>query len=102
MQALYSVAYTLKFMFKKRKEEPVEYPVMPLEGLWWVEDGKFDITVKDNWHFTLMIMHPDVVTPEALPKVEERFATNRGDSKGPPTAASGKVRRKVSACRRCM
>ena len=39
MAALYSAAYTLKFMSKLRKEDPIDYPVMALEGLWWVEDG---------------------------------------------------------------
>ena len=48
-QALYGISYTLKFMLKKRKTNPVEFPVMALEGLWWVEDGIFDITIKDNW-----------------------------------------------------
>ena len=28
--ALYSAVYTLKFMIKKREQEPVDYPVMPL------------------------------------------------------------------------
>jgi hypothetical protein len=64
MGALYSAAYTLKFMSKLRKEDPIDYPVMALEGLWWVEDGKFDITVKDNWVYTMMIMQPDHITPE--------------------------------------
>ncbi len=35
---------------------------MALEGLWWVEDGMFDITIKDNWFYTLMILQPDIVT----------------------------------------
>jgi hypothetical protein len=43
-QALYGICYTLKFMFKKRKTNALDYPVMALEGLWWVEDGLFDIT----------------------------------------------------------
>ena len=43
MAALYGAAYTLKFMSKLRKEDPIDYPVMALEGLWWVEDGEFDI-----------------------------------------------------------
>ena len=46
MAALYSAAYTLKFMSKLRAEDPIDYPVMALEGLWWVEDGRFDITIK--------------------------------------------------------
>ncbi|NTU56665.1 MAG: hypothetical protein HGA79_10490, partial [Anaerolineales bacterium] len=57
-QALYSISYTLKFMLKKRRTDPIDYPVMALEGLWWVEDGFFDITVKDNWFYTLMILQP--------------------------------------------
>jgi len=61
-QALYSISYTLKFMLKKRKAHAVDYPVMALEGLWWVEDGTFDIRVKDNWHYTLMILQPEVIT----------------------------------------
>lgn len=80
MQALYSVAYTLRFMLKKRKDEPVQYPVMPLEGLWWVEDGNFDFTVKDNWHFTLMILHPEIVTPAAFAEGLEEVRHKRGDS----------------------
>jgi hypothetical protein len=64
MQALYGTAYTLKFMAKKRKLDPVDYPVMALEGLWWVEDGQFHITRKDNWVYTLMILQPGVITPE--------------------------------------
>lgn len=62
-EAIYGLAYTLKFAFKKRKEEPVDYPVMALEGLWWVEDGEFDIRKPDNWKYTLMILLPDLITP---------------------------------------
>ncbi len=61
--AMYSAAYTLKFMSKLRKDDPVDYPVMALEGLWWVEDGRFDIQVKDNWFYTLMILVPGHITP---------------------------------------
>ena len=79
-QVLYPVAYTLRFMFKKRPKHPVEYPVMPLEGLWWVEDGRFDIAVKDNWHYTLMVMQPDVVTSAAFAEGIEQVRKKRGDS----------------------
>jgi hypothetical protein len=76
MGALYGAAYTLKFMSKLRKEDPIDYPVMALEGLWWVEDGQFDITIKDNWVYTLMIMQPDHITPdmfaEALAQVAKK------------------------------
>ena len=79
-QAIYGISYTLKFMLKKRKTNAVDYPVMALEGLWWVEDGKFDITVKDNWHYTLMILQPDVVTPDIFAEGLSEVKRKRGDS----------------------
>jgi hypothetical protein len=66
MAALYSSGYTLKFMSKLRPTDPIDYPVMALEGLWWVEGDSFHITVKDNWFYRLMIMQPDHITPEML------------------------------------
>ncbi len=59
MQAMYGIAYTLKFASKKREVDAVDYPVMPLEGLWWVERGEFSFTERGNWCWKLMIMQPD-------------------------------------------
>jgi len=64
MGALYGAAYTLKFMSKLRKENPVDYGVMASEGLWWIETGEFDLARKDNWLWTLMIMQPAHITVE--------------------------------------
>ena len=79
-QALYGVSYKLKFMLKKRKTNPIDYPIMALEGLWWVEDGFFDITVKDNWFYTLMILQPDVVTDDVFAEGLEQVRKKKGDS----------------------
>ncbi len=81
-QALYGAAYTLKFKFKKRAENPVDYPVMALEGLWWVEDGNFDLNIKDNWFYTLMIMVPELVTHQILAEVVTELRKNKGDLPG--------------------
>lgn len=78
-QALYGISYTLKFMLKKRQTDPIDYPVMALEGLWWVEDGMFDITVKDNWFYTLMILQPEVITPEIFEEARQQVRRKRGD-----------------------
>jgi len=81
---LFNVAYTLKFIVKKDKV--IDYAVMPLEGLWWVDDmTKFSADRKGEWKWTAMIMQPKYVTdndfnlaieqvkkkknPAALPKV---------------------------------
>jgi hypothetical protein len=79
-QALYSISYTLKFMLKKRKTNAIDYPVMALEGLWWVEDGVFDITIKDNWFYTLMILQPDVITRDVFAEGLTEVKKKKGDS----------------------
>lgn len=79
-QALYGISYTLKFMVKKRKTNAVDYPVMALEGLWWVEDGIFDITIKDNWFYTLMILQPEMITQEIFQEGIDQVRKKRGDS----------------------
>ena len=79
-QALYGLSYTLKFILKKRKTNAMDYPVMALEGLWWVEDGFFDITIKDNWSYTLMILQPDVITKEIFEEAREQVRRKKGAS----------------------
>lgn len=82
MQALYGAAYTLKFMFKKRAVNPVDYPVMALEGLWDARDGKFDINVKDNWDYTLMILVPDLITRADFEEALAQMRKKKGDLPG--------------------
>lgn len=79
MQALYGMAYTLKFMLKQRAVDAVEYPVMAVEGLWWVEDGRFDINIKDNWFYTLQIMQPEVITAEVFAEGLGKLRKKKGD-----------------------
>ena len=67
LEALYGISYTLKFMSKQRKENPVDYTVMALEALWWVDDvnfvevGDFDITHPEGWRWTAMMLQPDPI-----------------------------------------
>src|SRR5215204_6515297 len=80
-QALYSVVYTLKFMFKKRRTNAIDYPVMALEGLLWLTEGDFfDINIKDNWSYTLMILQPDVITQNIFEAAREQVCSKKGDS----------------------
>jgi hypothetical protein len=67
---IYSVAYSLKFTLKKR--ENVDYGVMPLEGLWWVEDlSQLSMSDKSNWLWTMMIVQPEVVTDDGFRQAVE-------------------------------
>ncbi len=71
IEALYSVSYTLKFMIKKGALG-INYGVMPLESLWWVEDmTQFDAEKKDDWLWTAMIMQPDFISKEMVMEAKE-------------------------------
>ncbi len=63
VEALFSVSYALKFMIKKGKD--VDYGVMPLEGLWWMDDmTQFSVERKEEWKWTAMIMQPKYITAQ--------------------------------------
>lgn len=64
LEALYPVAYKLKFASKK--ELGRDYVVPPLEGLWWASDmGAFTVARdKSKWDWTMMIMVPDWISRE--------------------------------------
>ena len=60
VEALYAVSYPLKFLSKAKG---TDYVVMPLEGLWWVDDmGEFSVADKSAWSWTAMIMQPAHLT----------------------------------------
>ncbi len=64
VEALFSVAYAIKF--KVKKTLAIDYGVPPLEGLWWADDmAKFSVDDKSAWKWTMMIMQPEFVS-EAL------------------------------------
>ena len=78
--ALYGISYTLKFSFKKREVDPIDYPVMALEGLWQTASGKFEPTGKEPLRFTLMILQPDVVKARDFTAALAALRKKRGDS----------------------
>jgi len=63
IEALYAVAYKMKFISKKTLER--DYTVPPLEGLWWAEDMTTFLTgEKSQWDWTMMIMTPEWISVE--------------------------------------
>lgn len=66
VEALFSVAYTTKFMVKQGAQA-LDYAVMPLEGLWWADDmSAFSANDRSKWKWSMMIMQPPFVTDEGL------------------------------------
>lgn len=77
VEALYSLAYTLKFASKK--EQSLDFTVMPLESLWWAaEMMAFTEADRDSWQWTAMIMQPDMVTQEDLEKARREVERKKG------------------------
>jgi hypothetical protein len=71
IEALFSVAYTAKFMIKKTKE--IDFGVMPLEALWWTDDmNEFSPDNKDIWKWTCMIMQPPEVNAEIISEAKKQ------------------------------
>jgi hypothetical protein len=66
VEALYGVAYKLKFISKKEQE--MDYVVPPLEGLWWADDVEtFSVRRdKSTWDWTMMILQPEWITREMV------------------------------------
>ncbi len=62
VEVLFALSYSIKFKVKKGTLA-IDYGVMPLEGLWWMDDmSKFSTDDKDDWKWTVMIMQPDFIT----------------------------------------
>jgi hypothetical protein len=61
VEALYGIAYTIKFLSRKRLGR--DYVVAPLEGLWTASDpAVFENAQKSKYQWTMMIMQPDWIT----------------------------------------
>ncbi|MGW2095556.1 GyrI-like domain-containing protein [Promicromonospora sukumoe] len=94
VEALYPVAYTLKFASKR--ELGRDYVVMPLEGQWWARDMDAFTTARDKsrWDWTLLIMQPDWTTAEmfdaAVAKVRAKGGPARLDGVRLETLAEGR------------
>jgi hypothetical protein len=78
VEALYPVAYKLKFASKAGLGR--DYVVPPLEGLWWAEDMDSFTAARDKsrWNWTLLLMVPDWIDPAMFTTaVEEAGAKGR-------------------------
>jgi len=76
IEALYAVAYKIKFISKK---EGKDYVVPPLEGLWWAEDMKSFTSVRDKsqWDWTMMIMTPEWIRVEMVESAKGEVARGK-------------------------
>jgi len=64
VEALYAVAYTVKFASKRAGRD---FVVGPLEGLWWSPDPSvFTTRAKESWHWRMLVSLPDWITADQI------------------------------------
>lgn len=72
IQAIYPVAYALKFAFKAQGKD---FVVAKLEGLWWYDEDRYRNATIDNapttiprseWEYRLLIRIPDFITQKEV------------------------------------
>lgn len=77
LEALYSVAFGLKF-FNKKEQLGTDFVVPPMEGLWWADDiSAFLEERKNEWQWTFMIMQPDFITEELFEQIKKEVQTKK-------------------------
>ncbi len=77
VEALYPVAYKLKFASKR--ELGRDYVVPPLEGLWWADDMDAFTSSRDKsqWDWTLLLMVPDWIERDLFTAAVAQAAASR-------------------------
>ena len=79
INALYGAVYTLKFSSKKAGRD---FTVMPLEGIWWLDDPGVvnldDAPPRETWNWTSMILVPDFVTAGMLDEIKSALVEKKG------------------------
>ena len=78
LNALYSVAYAVKFNSKKQGRD---FTVMPLESLWWWCDPGTSLTEappREEWNWKPMIMQPGFLSEEMIEAAKEEAKAKKG------------------------
>lgn len=80
METIFPVAYKTKFISKKEKSQ--DYVVMPLEGLWWMDNMEdFSLDDRESWKWTVMIRQPDFIIENIINKAKKEVR----EKKNPPS-----------------
>lgn len=86
IQAIYPVAYALKFAFKAKDKD---FVVAKLEGLWWYDEERYaGVTIADSptaiprseWEYRLLIRIPDFVAQKDVETAVEACFASKGQA----------------------
>lgn len=84
IQAIYPVAYALKFAFKAREKD---FVVAKLEGLWWYDEERYaNVSIADSptaiprseWEYRLLIRIPDYVEEKDVQTAVDACFASKG------------------------
>lgn len=85
--ALYSTAYSLKFMLKYdeglRPKGYFDFVIPPLETQWWGTEGEFKQDQPDTWRWNCMVMQPDYIDGKLIKVAHEEIAKSKMKKKEP-------------------
>ena len=79
VELLYALSYTIKMKcIDYSQPNCFDYVVLPLEGLWWLEDSQDrDFTQKNLYVWTSMIRQPDFITQEHFEQAKQLVAKKK-------------------------
>ncbi|QQO09597.1 GyrI-like domain-containing protein [Breznakiella homolactica] len=65
---LYGLSFTIKMskLSGTKLKGYREYEMLPLEGIWWGDEGVFIVEDRSTWRWTSMIRQMDFVTPDVF------------------------------------
>ncbi|MBT3322810.1 MAG: hypothetical protein HN392_11055 [Anaerolineae bacterium] len=78
LNTLNGISFTLKFMSKLNRKNPLDYNTMPLEALWY-PPKKSDYKDRENWKWTMMMMQPEHITAEMFESAVGSLKKKQGE-----------------------
>ena len=78
LNVLSGISFTLKFMSKLDRKNPVDFNIMPMEAMWDLPENP-DLNNRRGWSWTLMAMQPENITQEMVDKATDSLRKKQGE-----------------------
>ncbi len=78
LNTLNGISFTLKFMSKLNRKNPIDYNTMPLEALWYPTEEN-DYKNRTKWAWTMMMMQPEHITIEMFENAVASLKKKQGE-----------------------
>ncbi len=78
LNVLSGLSFTLKFVSKLNRKNPVDYDIMPMEALWQMDVAE-DLNARNGRAWTLMAMQPEHISQEMVDSAVENLRRQKGE-----------------------